>query len=412
MEDLEFTIRFVTPAFIGGGDDKEADTSLQYKGRKPRHRQIGPGGDSLRIPSLRGVLRFWLRAKEDPRDLDVLKKKEASVFGSADTGQGLRLRPIGRPAWTKEIITSPAGDAKAYLGYGPMNYNDETRQFSTHNKFTFRDAIPAGTAFSFAASGTKQQIKELRNCLTLLHLFGGIGARSRRGWGSVKIESEGIASVAMPEKPEGLREWFEELLDDVWQESHRPSHIAAPPPYSAFSEKTGIRLTPVLEGDYLPVFDQLYRQFAEVRLWDYRSRGRGSWKRSVMAQDDHDLEGKDAKDPKALTDVPQRLAYGLPYSPKSRNSGWEISYHGRLANASKTDEREWTTRRASPLFLKVHQFAPNRHFGVALHLDAQFFGDSNLEIGAEGKPKTLPTPGPAAIHDFLNNPGWTQIVLP
>lgn len=404
MADLEFTLRLVTPAFIGGGDDIEANTSLEYKGRKPRHRQIGQGGDSLRIPSLRGVLRFWLRAKEDPRNLEGLHSTEAMVFGSADTGQGLRIRPIGRPAWKAEEITAPAGDAKAYLGYGPLNYSEATRGFSSHNKFTFRDAIPAGTAFSFAASGTSRQIEELRSCLILLHLFGGIGARSRRGWGSVEVESPEIPSLVKPEQPDSLNEWFVELLGSVWSNSYRPSNASITPTYSAFSHVTGIRLTPVLDGDYGQVFEEFVRRFANVRLWRSRSR-------SKRAQTDHDLEQKDGGDANALTDVPERLAFGLPYSPMSRNNGWSIAYHGRKNTASSTNERDWTTRRASPLFLKVHS-APKGHFGVALHLDAQFFGDTSLRIGAPGKPNTRPVPGPAAIHDFLNHPGWTTIVLP
>jgi len=410
MENLEFTLRLVTPAFVGGGDDIEANTSLQYKGRRPRHRQIGQGGDSLRIPSLRGVLRFWLRAKEDPRDLDRLHAREAVVLGSADIGQGVRIRPVGRPAWKRETISTPAGDAKAYLGYGPLNYNDDTKQFSSHNKFTFRDAIPAGTAFSFAASGTAQQIKELQACLILLHLFGGIGARSRRGWGSVEVESAEMPSLVKPEQPESVREWFVELLGSVWSNSYRPSHASITPTYSAFSHVTGIRLLPMVEGEYGQVFEEFFRRFADVRLWDYR--GRRGWTHSARAQTDHDLERQDAGDANALTGVPERLAFGLPYSPISRNSGWAIAYHGRKSTASSTNERDWTTRRASPLFLKVHRFSPNHHFGIALHLDAQFFGDSRLEIGAAGKPNTRSVPGPAAIHDFLNQPGWTKIALP
>ena len=43
MEDIEFNLRQVSPAFVGDHDSESADRGV-------------------RVPSLRGVLRFWFRA--------------------------------------------------------------------------------------------------------------------------------------------------------------------------------------------------------------------------------------------------------------------------------------------------------------------------------------------------------------
>jgi CRISPR-associated protein Cmr1 len=395
MEDLEFTLRLVSPAFIGGGEDL-------VLGPEQRKRRIDPEGDGLRIPSLRGVLRFWWRAKERDDDAEKLFAKEAAVFGSANKGQGVRIRPLSQDEWVP--IAIPVSTAKTYLGSGAIN-----------NEKLLREAIPEDKRFKFCASGTRGQIEEVRKALILLHLFGGIGARSRRGWGSVHVLAKFIPGL--PAREDGLADWFGKLFRLVWPEPESLSDSDRPL-YSAFCRTSAVRRTKVRNGDYTRIFDEFYDHFREVRL---------STSSSPLVKDDLTWEKEDAEwdkgdpAPPALRHAPNRLAYGLPYSPRAKNGSWKIEYHGRAPGRSKS-KSEWTTRRASPLILKVHRFAPKRHFGVALHLDASFFGDMSLRIGAAAKrkpltpsdpidkPETRPPPGPAAIHDFLK--GWTTIALP
>jgi CRISPR-associated protein Cmr1 len=77
----------------------ETITPLFLTGADPR------GEPELRAASIRGALRFWLRALLGgvigDKDLDALRKAEPAVFGSTDTGASpvvVRIRNLSRGA--------------------------------------------------------------------------------------------------------------------------------------------------------------------------------------------------------------------------------------------------------------------------------------------------------------------------
>lgn len=375
-QSLEFKLKLVTPAFIAGAMAQDVQTTLHHRGRKPRRRVIGRNSDGLRVPSLRGVLRFWFRAKEGL--MAELAEREARIFGGTEVGQGVRLIPMGQSSWSPEKIVVSAGGAKAYLGYGPLNFV-QGEGFSSENKFSFRGAIPAGTEFSFTALGSRRQIEELRCCLLLLHLFGGVGSRSRRGWGSVEVRGE---FVPAPNPGEGLEEWISRVLEQVWPEAQeRPSGRASQPAFSAFSAGTSIRAFHLPAGSPDQVLQGFYDAFRATRLYNRHNPSMSP----KVAQNDHALEWNDA-DPAqaAITGVPQRIAFGLPYAatmairtPRERS----IQYEGRHAGTA-------IVRRSSPLFLKVLPGPGAGCSGIALFLQSDFFGRSGTRIGAERKTGT------------------------
>ena len=66
---IEATYRVTTPMFCGGANQREPE---------------------LRLPSFKGVLRFWWRALAWSRlkgDLAAIKGEEDALLGSADEGQ-------------------------------------------------------------------------------------------------------------------------------------------------------------------------------------------------------------------------------------------------------------------------------------------------------------------------------------
>lgn len=418
MSHLDFALRLNSPAFASGAPGEE-ETRFVHRGQHPRRFPIGPGGDGIRIPTLRGVLRFWFRAKEGHRELRDLADREGEIFGSTEHGQGLRIVPRGESAWEPEPVRAGQGTGKAYLGYGPLAYRDGS--FTSEHKHSVRWAVPAGTDFSFRAIGTDEQLEELLRTLALLHLFGGVGARSRRGWGSVAVGAQGLPRAA---KGESLDRWLQRFLERAWPPGEVPSpwQVTGRPRYSAFSRHTLVYRTPA-EAGYEAIFEAFHRRFRATRLW---------WTRpgspSDIARADHDLERCDARADgrDALTGVPRRLAYGLPYAPASRQGEWEIDYRKvpgprRDPDGEPVSKKETTARRASPLLLKVLPIATNRCVGVALLLDATFFGDPDAEIGADGKVLTQPPPDTSAIRAFLEHEEprggrrkrpWKRIPLP
>jgi CRISPR-associated protein Cmr1 len=325
---------------------------------------------------------------------------------------------VGLKPGPLEFRTDPY--SKLYLGYGPLQLvrqpsptNPNGLEIATsYNRNACRDALlidsTIPTRCSFVAHGSESALRLLQASLTLLHLFGGVGARSRRAWGSVSVVGDFIPAQG---PNEDISAWFARTLEGVWALSGTtlPREAKVQPRFSAFSSKTQIRLLGPFGGDYTQVLDRFYGRFKEVRLW----KGPGG-RPSQLARTDHDLERAAVDTPSGdpLLAVPKRLAFGLPYQPRFRDEN-SIAYFGRPSEESEPNRRT-IDRRASPLLLKVFRVGPTSHAGVALFLQASFFGASDYAIAAKGRSGTQPFPGYAAIAEFLGTDGqpWRKIRLP
>ncbi|KXK59001.1 hypothetical protein AWW66_26590 [Micromonospora rosaria] len=173
--DLELT--FETPAFVG----------------QPATHGPAP----FPVASLRGVLRYWLRALVGAHlgsDLAALTRAETAVFGAAagdDEGGPSRVlfratRPVTYHAPEDARIWLPAGPDGQHLRYllGQGLYNGKTKRLS-------RPFLAAGTTLPLRVrnlGGPAHQTLLLAS-LWALTTFGGIGARVRRGFGTTTLTS-------------------------------------------------------------------------------------------------------------------------------------------------------------------------------------------------------------------------------
>jgi len=135
----------------------------------------------LRSSSIKGMLRWWFRFyKSSFLDVDKLRKFENEVFGSTENGCLFYMR----------ILNFPQNIGDAYLC---MNDRREKGQNGARNdyykikRFAYLPNQNFEISFKFFPHFKYQN--ELENSLMLLSLFGGIGARWRRGFGSVQIEN-------------------------------------------------------------------------------------------------------------------------------------------------------------------------------------------------------------------------------
>ena len=422
IKEFPFSLDFNSPAFLSevsrGKERVEFlkkipntnPSRFERKEARPDHYPVDPRG--IRIPSLRGVLEFWHRALQgDAVSPQEVFDRQAKIFGSAEGGQGLTIRPAGLPKFESGELCFDERDEKPfpylYLGYGPLQLlriperSGATRgpQVATsYHEKQARDAIKVSDRqrgrFRFAARGTSEQIAAVRRALTLLHLFGGLGSRSRRGWGSVEVTMDGIQS---PKADTAPAEWIASTLAGVWSSSQYPAG-KGDPAFSSLSSGTRICVTKSIEGDYRAVLNWFYDRFKAVRSYQGGSAG----------VPDHALEVSDL--PRAsITRAPDRLAFGMPFQP-GHGKTWTMPYRG--TPRGKDAREDDVSRRASPLLLKVVRLTPRQHFGVALFLKSQFFGDPDLEIGAVGKRGTQPFPGYGAIDQFLSGSGWIPVRLP
>ncbi len=402
MATLDFSLKVISPAFVAGSMEDDVQIVHQNRPKKIKYRRIGPEGDGLRIPSLRGILRFWFRAKNGHMPISKLKTEEGSVFGDTTSGQGVKIIPTGMDQWNPQIVTGSYPEV--YMGYGPMNHVPGVGGTS-HNTNAHRDAIPPNKVFHFRAIGNDPQLEELKKCLCLLHLFGGIGSRSRRGWGALAV----LGDFMLPfQKGDSITKWFKEALESIWKNSPKPSAIKHQPSFSAFYEKTEIRISKSAFRSYSEVLNEFYQRFRQVRLYNIQNPHTSP----PIALDDHNWEFRDSANPHDILDVPLRLAFGMPYHPQSRRNNWDIEYFGYYSKPSNPGKLEKIDRRGSPLFLKVFE-APNQNlYAVSLFLKADFFGKPGVEIGKDERGKKLPFPGWKAVNEFLRNSKWQPIALP
>lgn len=411
MEHFDFTLKLLSPAFIAGAMEEDKN----HYGSTVKHRLIENEG--LRIPSLRGVLRFWFRAKSNHLDFEQVKKYEDNIFGSTEFGQGIRIIPKGHD-WNKMKVEGTYADGIGYLGYGPL-YPDHGK-VTSHHRHGYRDAIQPGSTFTFKAFGTEAQILELKKCLILLHLFGCIGSRSRRGWGSIEVIS--LKENILPAFPKEMKlsDWLHEALKKVWSEDNYPSTNQNLPKYSAFYKNALIGISKKSWNNntngYLQIMKFLYDHFQSIR--NYRT--------SFVGVVDHRNEVSDFRSGN-FNYIPKRIAFGMPYQTLSTNSVWGLKF--KAVDSATNDIIE---RRSSPLFLKVFLAPDKKLYAVALFLKSSFLGRSTFHFEAEKRSSKNPDvfanmPGSQSFpgwqiieNDFLqknlpdSNPNklWNSIIIP
>jgi len=159
MKRYIVSCRVITPLFMGGAGQQA----------------------ELRTQSINGMLRWWFRvaggSKED--------EKRLFGWGGDESNQGLvRIKIISNKFESEPFPAIPGnryvGDNRGYNYLG----------FSL--KMTGRKAVPVGTEFkmkiSFHPRSTEDDIKKFFATLWLAFNLGNFGSRSRRGFGSIRIE--------------------------------------------------------------------------------------------------------------------------------------------------------------------------------------------------------------------------------
>ncbi len=371
MTTLEATYRVVTPLFCGGAD---------------------PSGPArLRLASFKGVLRYWWRALA-PGTLSDLERQENELFGSADTGQSrvaLSLRavdpvtsvPVGSRLMDRGTVV---GEGARYLGYGLMEaFASRTRGVEAGQ--LQRPCLPAPFELRLALrcrQVSEGQIATLTQALKCLGMLGGLGARSRRGYGSMALASLTRDGEPLWQAPSDLDSLGKELSGLLRQAPELPEH-------TAFSKSSRIVL---LEGEAgqsaLSLLDRMGREMVRYRSWGNNGRVLGNIDSEKNFAGDHDL----MKLPPSQRDShPERIVFGLPHNC------------GRTPDKQVEPAERGLDRRASPLFLHIHQL-PAQPVAVVALLPARFLpeGRDRISVGGQSVPMAAPDALYRPLHTFLS----------
>lgn len=163
MRTLTLTYRIITPLVMAGMERDSAE---------------------LRAASIKGTLRWWYRFYKAShcKDLDELRKNEFSIFGSTESASCFSLRIISEPQYSDDAYLCMNDRREEKQGGALKNYSKITRRsFSPGQQFILRLNF-----FSIH----EDKLSEVKTALIMLSFFGGIGARWRRGFGSIMIEQD------------------------------------------------------------------------------------------------------------------------------------------------------------------------------------------------------------------------------
>lgn len=187
----------------------------------------GDDAVGVRVSSLRGAMRHWFRALAGTYyggRIEDLARAEAAVFGSLDAPARVRMRIAdpGQATWTPNPAFLPAveeknrsgvdGTARWYnqwvsylLGMGLSSYDKQKKHMClTRPYLEERSKIQLRVALPERGEHAEEIGALTLASLWLLCAYGGVGARTRRGFGGLRITGcEG--ELPRPWTPQTLR---------------------------------------------------------------------------------------------------------------------------------------------------------------------------------------------------------------
>ncbi len=338
---INVAYRIVTPMFCGGANQERAE---------------------LRLSSFKGALRFWWRSlmwseleKKNHR-VNSLWEREANLFGSSEKTIGqsnVRMRlskvNIEPPNQKGKVFERRRLAGVHYLGYGLM------KAFGKNAGQLERAMIPKGcfeVELRVRSTVSREDCECLKKAIILLGTVGGLGSRSRKGFGSLTLTSFRVDGddIALPD-----------LLEDRLRLSLKTPLSGDLPEWTAWSQPARVlKLTWNNRSDACELLDQIGREQVFFRSWGRKGQVlRAESERNFKS--DHDL----SKGLSQKVQYPARVAFGLPHA-----------YQGKTVKpASKS-----LNRRASPLFIHIHQVDSDADpEGVVSFLPSRFLPDGKVE---------------------------------
>jgi CRISPR-associated protein Cmr6 len=247
------TLELVTPAFLAGANQQAEDCDL-------------------RPATLRGLLRWWWRTMHAGHvDVDTLRALEAAVWGNTKAGSPVRieLEPISAPIPVQYAFKERSRPTKAFKDEHDLKEppNNETTQGVFYASYGM-DEMNRGRRLSrwFKPEGATWKVRlkarpsdyanelnivEVKNLsadlllqqaaasLWLLCHFGGVGSKSRKGFGSLNCIGE-----------------TSQALFPNWNSSENPSRTTFKEVSAAFRRRCGLREDEEIEAD-TPTLDAI-----------------------------------------------------------------------------------------------------------------------------------------------------------
>ena len=246
----------------------------------------------------------------------------------------------------KDAHGATVGPGACYLGYGVMKGFGNAAGQLTRSCL----AAPFDVSLRIGARET-ESLRSIVPALRVLGMLGGLGSKSRKGYGSVNLialEGDGVDRWHPPRTEDGYRKELRMLLQDA-------AGCQDEPDISAFSTHARVDLFQN-HRTALEALDAYGAAMVRYRSWGKENRILGREPSRRRFPEDHEwlYDGPSSPD-----FHPRRAVFGLPHN-----------YYSKYQRRKKVEPESYD-RRASPLLFHVHEIG-SRYAGVAVLLRSRF----------------------------------------
>lgn len=344
------TYKLITPLFGGGAKTQKPDEVT-----------------TVRATEVRGHLRFWWRATRGGMfngDLKKMKEEEERIWGAAakngkkghsDVKINVLLKNKTKSIITKNVykkkinkeVPVGIGEPDSPWGYVAFPLREQTDKKT--KKVTPAGSVQdAGIEFELEIKYPDTLKKEIEPAIWAWETFGGIGARTRRGFGALQCIKENGSPVPAPNRKDVNESYLHKYLmtDGEW-----PAGIAHLKKVSKYKiSKT--------EGKQIEIWEYLFKALQNFRQQRYGDKhGLSQWPEANEIRRLHDIEANLPKKEKlddediVLVEKFPRAKFGLPVQfnmPHDKSLvEKKIELHGR-----KLGDKKYIDRLASPLIIR------------------------------------------------------------
>jgi CRISPR-associated protein Cmr1 len=360
--------QLITPLYGGGVKPTEADPVTV-----------------VRATEIRGHLRFWWRACCGGKfngDIEAMKKEEDAIWGKAykkgdsmisqeqviqimvDVDPSNRGNPVKPFILTEKKRPRSVNNIPGYAAFPLQPDRDELKKRDPHIP-----DVRGGVSFTLTISFPEGRRKDMEAALWAWETFGGLGARTRRGFGALHLlKIDGISYTELPFS-NNVKEWINKKLIEFVEPGAPPTNI----PHLS----RGAQLAVTSADDVMKVWKRLIDKLQSFR--QAGRPGRSLWPEAEAIRAISSGKGSHDKERPHLQKFP-RAALGLP-----------IIFHFK----DDTDPKDTTLKEAgekmerfaSPLILRPFLCRDKRAVGLILLLEGSRVDLENLVLEDQDKTK-------------------------
>lgn len=374
--------KVITPLFGGGVETQQADPITV-----------------VRATEVRGHLRFWWRAVNVGRFDTVadLKRREIEIWGNAEVPSATQVKLVDSEtkSGTPEVAfrvdrpkkETPSDKIAPYAAFPLLPDRDEQRRVGWSS-----ESVRLDVQFTVELYYPKTLEAEVRSALWAWETFGGIGARTRRGFGALQWQDLPTSYSAQPAEVE------RQIRAQLAQLTRRPEpgkldlvHVPSLTP------ELNIKITKTFD-DPIAAWKYLISTLQQFRQDRYGKKyGRSKWPEANEIRRLHGLRPRlpEGVQESSLVRKFPRAVFGLPIVFHMAHDH-EISGDLLLEGAPNESTGAKYDRLASRLILRPLACAGGRYVGLATILHAPVVPPNGLRLkDAPGNPVVRSSLSPA-----------------